>query len=170
MEKYSQLFNIAVCPCVSPWSYECIQRWNAEALDPNRFFLSDSPCEECAAVVALIASMNVPQWLMHCDLHETTDSDDSEFRPAKASRDGLALPVESIPDGFYLIGNELEPQAGWHKAMIDAVAKVTHIAPPDANNQIVGLDQVQRGVVRSALLAVRHPPLLGGVHGGVPLV
>lgn len=150
MEKYSALFNIAVCPCISPWSYECIQRWNAKAIDPNRHFLPDSPCEECAAMVNLVASMNVPQWLMHCDLHETTDSDDTEFRPAKASRDGLELPVESIPDGFYLIGNKLDPQEGWHKAMIDAVAKITHIAPPDANGQIVGLDQVQRGVVNSS--------------------
>jgi len=36
MEKYSEQYNIAVIPCVSPWAYECIQRWNAKAIDPNR--------------------------------------------------------------------------------------------------------------------------------------
>jgi len=36
MEKSSAHYNIAVIPCVSPWSYECIQRWNAKAIDPNR--------------------------------------------------------------------------------------------------------------------------------------
>ena len=41
-QKYSA-FNIVVCPCVSPWGYECIQRWNVKALDPNRHFLPDRP-------------------------------------------------------------------------------------------------------------------------------
>ena len=36
MEHWSAKYNIAVIPCVSPWSYECIQRWNAKAIDPNR--------------------------------------------------------------------------------------------------------------------------------------
>ena len=39
----------------------------------------------------LVASLGVGQWTMHVDLHETTDSDLSEFRPAKASRDGVSL-------------------------------------------------------------------------------
>jgi len=150
MEKYAEKFNIAVCPCVSPWGYECIQRWNAKTFDPNRFFVKDSPCEECAAVVALVASMNVSQWLAHWDLHETTDSDDFEFRPAKASRDGLVLKDEGIPDGFYLIGDRNQPNHEWHAAMINAVRDSDIcIAPSDANNQIVGLDQVQPGVVNS---------------------
>jgi len=100
MVEYSSLYNIAVVPCVSPWGYECIQRWNSKALDPNRFFVKDSPVEECSLVVKLISSLNdgTPVvWMMHMDLHETTDSDDFEFRPAKASRDGLPLEEESIP-------------------------------------------------------------------------
>ena len=42
------------------------------------------------------------------------------------------------------------PQAGWHKAMIDAVKKVTHIAPADADGNIVGLPMAQEGVVNSS--------------------
>ena len=35
---YAAHFNICVAPCVSPWGYERIQRWNAMAVDPNRSF------------------------------------------------------------------------------------------------------------------------------------
>jgi len=35
---YSESFNLLVVPCVSPWGYETIQRWNAQAVDPNRSF------------------------------------------------------------------------------------------------------------------------------------
>jgi hypothetical protein len=147
--RFGERFNIAVCPCVSPWGYECIQRWNRDTADPNRFFVTDSSVPECAAVVSLVASLGVEQWCCHMDLHETTDSDDFEFRPAKASRDGLPLEGESIPDGFYLIGNQADPQAEWHKAVIDAVRPVAHIAPPDANNCIVELPVSQEGVVNS---------------------
>jgi len=94
--KYTENFNILCCPCVSPWGYEHIQRWSATAVDPNRSFKSPSPCDEAGAVVELMASMNL-QWTMHTDLHETTDSDFTEFVPAKAARDGHKLSNDPIP-------------------------------------------------------------------------
>src|SRR5688500_6610786 len=30
--------NLLVAPCVSPWGYEHVQRWNPNAIDPNRSF------------------------------------------------------------------------------------------------------------------------------------
>ena len=36
MARYAGRVNILVAPCVSPWAYERIHRWNANALDPNR--------------------------------------------------------------------------------------------------------------------------------------
>ena len=39
--------------------------------------------------------------MIHVDLHETTDSDETEFMPAKASRDGEYIAPDVIPDGFY---------------------------------------------------------------------
>jgi hypothetical protein len=129
--EYAETFNILVCPCVSPWGYEAIQRWNQSAIDPNRSFCQSSPAEECAAVMQLLGGLAV-QWTMHIDLHETTDTDESEFRPAKSARDGTAYEPDGIPDGFYLVGDSLCPQHRWHTAVIDAVRKETHIAAPDA--------------------------------------
>jgi len=149
MKKYGRQFNIAVCPCVSPWSYECIQRWNPKTVDPNRSYVANSPSEECAAVLDLVASLGVAQWMMHLDLHETTDTDSTEFMPALSSREGTAHEDETIPDGFYLMGNIDNPKPEWHKAMIDAVRKVTHIAPADADGKIMGLPLEQEGVVNS---------------------
>lgn len=155
-QRYSARFNICVCPCLCPWGYETIQRWTAIAEDPNRHFVADTVCEETRALMALVKSLEVTckvtQWTMHLDLHETTDSDKDEFRPAKASRDGQALPDEAIPDGFYLIGcksaeDPKSTERQWLAAIIDGVRKVTHIAPPDANGEIVEEPEVQPGII-----------------------
>ncbi len=42
-QNYCAWFNIVVAPCVSPWGYETINRWNPIAVDPNRSFRGDSP-------------------------------------------------------------------------------------------------------------------------------
>lgn len=127
--------NLLVVPCVSPWAYEHVQRWNFEALDPNRNFREGSPAAESAALVALLAPLR-GQVLMHIDLHETTDTDESEFRPALAARDGKPFEPGEIQDGFYLVDDADQPQPAFQRAVIDAVASVTHIAAPDANGQI----------------------------------
>ena len=58
-------------------------------MDPNRHFFKDSGCEESTSVLDLIDSLGTDfKFMAHFDLHETTDSDESEFRPAKAARDG----------------------------------------------------------------------------------
>ena len=51
---------------------------------------------------------------------------------AKAARDGLPHSDGTIPDGFYLVADSENKQEEWHKEMIDAVRKVTHIAPVSA--------------------------------------
>jgi hypothetical protein len=135
-----------VTPCISPWAYERIQRWNAEAIDPNRSFRSGSPCAESAAMVALVATLG-DRVRVHIDLHETTDSDENEFRPALAARDGKPFEPGEIPDGFYLVGDTPNPQLEFQRHVIDAVATVTHIAPPDAKGQIIGSDVVSPGVI-----------------------
>ncbi|HEY1129390.1 MAG TPA: M14 family metallocarboxypeptidase [Roseateles sp.] len=138
--------NLLVAPCVSPWAYERVQRWNRDALDPNRNFREGSPAAESAALVALLAPLR-GRVLMHIDLHETTDSDESEFRPALAARDGKDFVPGTIPDGFYLVDDIDHPEPGFQRAVIDAVAAVTHIAPPDANGQINASELQSPGVI-----------------------
>lgn len=138
--------NLLVVPCVSPWGYEHIQRWNPDAIDPNRSFREDSPAAESAALWALTGALR-DDCLMHIDLHETTDTDDSEFRPALAARDGKPLPPGGIPDGFYLVDDSEHPQRNFQQAIIAAVQAVTHIAPADADGMIIGSPVVAPGVI-----------------------
>lgn len=138
--------NLLVAPCISPWAYERVQRWNAEAIDPNRNFREGSPCVESAAMVALVAPIKAAIRL-HIDLHETTDSDENEFRPALAARDGKPFEPGEIPDGFYLVGDTLNPQLDFQRRVIEAVSKVTHIAAPDAGGRIIGSAVVSPGVI-----------------------
>ena len=131
---------------MSPWAYERIHRWNADATDPNRSFRKDSPAAESALLMQLVAPLH-DRFLVHIDLHETTDSDESEFRPALAARDGKAFEPGEIPDGFYLVGDAEDPQPHFQRAVIAAVAKVTHIAPADAKGEIIGMQVVSPGVI-----------------------
>jgi hypothetical protein len=144
--SYAGRANVLVAPCVSPWAYERIHRWNMQAIDPNRSFRAHSPAEESAALLRLIAPLR-ESVVMHIDLHETTDSDESEFRPALAARDGVAHVPGGIPDGFYLVGDSENPQPEFQQAVIAAVAKVTHIAPADAQGEIIGSAMVAPGVI-----------------------
>lgn len=156
---YADRINLLVAPCVSPWAYEVIHRWNAKAIDPNRSFVPDSPCGESAALMRLVQAQGV-SWRMHIDLHETTDTDESVFRPAKAARDGEAPGEGTIPDGFYTVGDAENPQPEFQAAIIASVEKVTHIAPADENGQIIGADVTQNGVIN---YAVRELGLCTGI-------
>lgn len=138
--------NLIVAPCISPWAYEVIDRWNPKAIDPNRSFIENSPSEEAAALMAFVDGLGV-DLLIHMDLHETTDSDETQFRRALAARDGLPFEPGSIPDGFYTVGDSENPQPGFQAAIIAGVERVTHIAPADDAGQIIGTDVAQRGVI-----------------------
>jgi hypothetical protein len=150
---YAGRVNLLIAPCVSPWAYERIHRWNRDAIDPNRSFRPDSPAGESAALLHLIQPL-VGRFALHIDLHETTDTDESEFRPALAARDGKPFEPGEIPDGFYLVDDTENPQPAFQQAIIDAVEKVTHIAPPDARNEIIGSPVVAHGVIRYPLKAL----------------
>lgn len=147
---YAGRIDLLVLPCVSPWGYERIHRWNALAVDPNRSFRTPSPAEEARAVIELVTPLS-PRILVHVDLHETTDSDETEFRPALAARDGKPHEPGEIPDGFYLVDDAANPQPAFQAAIIAEVAKVTHIAPADAHGKIIGSPVVSPGVIEYPL-------------------
>lgn len=147
---YAGRVNLLVAPCVSPWAYERIQRWNHDALDPNRNFREGSPAQESAALMRLVAPLR-GHIAAHIDLHETTDTDESEYRPAVAARDGKAFEPGTIPDGFYVVDDSANPQPAFQKAIIDAVQRVTHIAPADAQGCLIGSLMVAHGVIHYAM-------------------
>ena len=158
-ERYAGRINLLVAPCVSPWAYERIHRWNALAIDPNRSFRENSPAPESAALMALVAPLR-DRFVVHVDLHETTDTDETEFRPALAARDGKPHQPGTIPDGFYLCADSEAPEPAFQQAVLAAVAKVTHIAPADPDGTIIGSPVVAPGVIE---YAYRKLGLCGGV-------
>ncbi len=160
-QRYAGRVNLLVAPCVSPWAYERIQRWNFDAIDPNRSFREASPAQESAALMRLVTPLR-GQFVAHIDLHETTNSDETEFRPALAARDGKAFVPCSIPDGFYLVDDAARPQPAFQQALIDAVRQVTHIAPADAQGGIIGSPLVAPGVIHYAMQALG---LCAGITG-----
>jgi hypothetical protein len=165
LEQHAQRFagraNLLVAPCVSPWAYERIQRWNFDAIDPNRSFREASPAQESAALMRLVAPLR-GQFVAHIDLHETTDTDETEYRPAVAARDGKAFEPCTIPDGFYLVDDAANPQPAFQQALIHAVQQVTHIAPADAQGGIIGSALVAPGVIHYAMQALG---LCAGITG-----
>ncbi len=143
---YTDRINLLIAPCVSPWGYEVINRWNPRAIDPNRSFTPGSAAEESAALMELVGEVSGP-FILHIDLHETTDSDENEFRPALAARDGKPFEPGIIPDGFYTVADSDNPQPAFQAAIVSAVEAVTPIAPPDDKGQIIGSDVMQPGVI-----------------------
>jgi hypothetical protein len=147
---YEGRVNLLIAPCVSPWAYEMIHRWNRQAIDPNRSFRDASPAQESAALMRLVAPFR-DAVLVHIDLHETTDTDETEFRPALAARDGVTHVPGEIPDGFYLVDDSDRPQPAFQQAIISAVAQVTHIAQADRHGEIIGSPMVAPGVINYPL-------------------
>ena len=188
--NYVGKVNWVVAPCVSPWSYEYCQRWQADLLDPNRSFHPNQPklhTEESKALMEYLVHQISPLivkttttitetlkeekkkdgrsssgsiltrplgWTCHVDLHETTDTDATEFMPAKHAKAGLKYDGDYIPDGFYLVGsNETssskDDTIDFLSNLICAVeTEVTHIAPAnDEGNLIDDLPAVAPGVI-----------------------
>ncbi|CUS49334.1 MAG: Zinc carboxypeptidase [Idiomarinaceae bacterium HL-53] len=146
MEMLSEQLNIVVLPCISPWGYETINRWNPAAQDPNRSFKNGGETPEAAQAMAYVNTLNT-QLVMHIDLHETTDTDNSEFRPALAARDGVTHDNWDIPDGFYLVGHAKKPEVDFQQSILAAVEQVTHIAPADKENRLIGEPVVVPGLI-----------------------
>lgn len=158
---YAPRINLLVVPCVSPWGYERVQRWNARAVDPNRSFRDGGLADESAALLRLVTPLR-GRFLLHVDLHETTDTDESEYRPALAARDGKPFQPGVVPDGFYLVDDRENPQRDFQRAIVAAVAKVTHIADADERGEIIGSPLVAPGVIEYPL---RELGLCAGITG-----
>jgi hypothetical protein len=150
VEQYADVYAGRICllvvPCVSPWAYERIHRWNFDAIDPNRSFRGNGLAREANALLDLTRAAS-GNYLMHIDLHETTNSDNTQFGPELSARKGEVFTACNIPDGFYVVADRQDPQLGFQNAIISAVEQVTHIAAPDARGEIFGSPAIGRGVV-----------------------
>lgn len=144
--NYLSSVNLLIFPCISPWGYETVNRWTPHAIDPNRSFFPNSPAAECAQVMAYLAQYSQPI-IAHIDLHETTNTDESEFRPALAARDGKPFIAGEIPDGFYLVADSPRLKSSFQTAILQEVAKVTHIAPADNKGCLIDEPIVQPGLI-----------------------
>ncbi|MCB0272874.1 MAG: M14 family metallocarboxypeptidase [Bdellovibrionales bacterium] len=144
--NFEKHFNFVCAPCVSPWGYETINRWNPNAHDPNRNFFKETPVQECSLLMKAIDNLYIA-FLAHFDLHETTDTDNSVFRPTLALRDNKPQDNWDIPDGFYLVADTSRKEIPFQKAIIDNVKNVTHIAPSDKDGKIIGESVLTEGVV-----------------------
>lgn len=145
-KSYSEKFNIIVAPCVSPWGYETINRWNPSAIDPNRSFNQESPTEETRFLMEFMKARGInPDF--HMDLHETTDTDATVFRPALNSRNNTEYKPEIIPNGFYLVATANHIRPDLDAAIIEAVRKVTPIAPTGEDGLLIGKVPRLEGVV-----------------------
>lgn len=160
---YAGRLNLLVIPCVSPWGYERINRWNFDAVDPNRNFRADGPSKEATALMDLVRNA-ANEFLVHVDLHETTDTDATEFSPARASRDGKPYQLETIPDGFYVVDDSANPQPAFQQAIVAAVGRVTHIAPADAAGEIIGSPVIAHGVIEYPLRELGLCPSITGAR------
>lgn len=145
-QVYIDKFNFIIAPCVSPWGYETINRWNPLAVDPNRSFYADSNAKEALSLMDYLKSNQIEP-ICHVDLHETTDTDNSEFRPALSARDAITQKTWNIPDGFYLVADSQQPEFEFQQHVIKNVEKVTHIAPADDDNRLIGVPVQQFGVI-----------------------
>ena len=97
--------------------------------------------------MAYVDGLNV-DIICHVDLHETTDTDATEFRPAKFAEKGVDYVQGVIPDGFYLVGDCKNEggQLDFQTAVIESVKQVTHVAPPD-DGKILGEEVVRDGII-----------------------
>lgn len=151
MAEFQDRANFLFLPAVSPWGVEYDQRWNPDAIDPNRQFDPTNPgCEEARLAMQCVFDQEklCAGILAAFDLHETPDRDNTVMEPMKYARDGLVdQPWQDIPPGFYLVAGDYNDQPAFQKAMIDAVRKVTAISPPDEKGEIIGSKVTQEGVI-----------------------
>ena len=150
--EYAKQFNIISAPCISPWAYETINRWNPFAQDPNRGFIEGSGVEEAELFLRFVKDNFRTALdhgiLAHFSLHEATKSDMTTFQKLTAMRDGVVFDGGTpIPDGFFVISAVQKQAPELERAIVDAVRKVTHIAPTDGNGEIYGVKALQPGVI-----------------------
>ena len=132
--NYMDQFNFIVFPCLSPFAYEVNQRWTHDAWDPNRSFDRSKPyVPEAQLVMDVLDEAHKKagrDFAAAVDLHETPDRDKT-MMPPQYQRYGISLTADDIliPNGYYLISGATNKDPQMAVKIIEAVRKVTPIAP-----------------------------------------
>ena len=97
-ERCAGRVNWLVAPASAPGGWERIQRWNHDAIDPNRSFRPGTTVQESAALMAWLR----PARAVRCAHRPARNHRHRRIRipPALAARDGKAFQPGTIPDGF----------------------------------------------------------------------
>ncbi|MCJ8276868.1 MAG: succinylglutamate desuccinylase/aspartoacylase family protein [Bdellovibrionales bacterium] len=132
--NYVDKFNFLVFPCLSPFAYEVNQRWTHNAWDPNRSFDRSKPyVPEAQLVMDVLDEAHKKaghDFAAAVDLHETPDRDKT-MMPPQYQRYGINITADDvlIPNGYYLISGATNKHPDMATKIIEAVRKVTPIAP-----------------------------------------
>lgn len=106
--------NLVVVPCVSPWGYETMNRWNPNDVDPNHAFKPRGMAEEARKLGDFLASLGVQSWACHVDLHESL---------------GLPAPKPQGPPGGLRIATDVERfERRWLAALLEKDAAAEDVA------------------------------------------
>ncbi|HEX7325356.1 MAG TPA: succinylglutamate desuccinylase/aspartoacylase family protein [Rhodanobacteraceae bacterium] len=147
-KAYAGRANVVVVPCVNPWGYEFLQRWDPLAEDPCRSCSDTAAAPEGVALWRFLSAWS-QQVLVHVDLHETSATDGTEFGAAAAARAGkTSHEPEGAADGFYVCACPGDPRLDFQRAVVDAVAAVAPIATVYGNHACAGFRPVARGVIQ----------------------
>jgi hypothetical protein len=133
----SDKFNSIIYPDIVPWAYEYNQRWDENALDPNREVKLGGGCAEMQHFMQSMERKAAHFILAH-DGHETSDLD-IPLRQMRAERfnDTLAEDYKHIPQGYYLTLSKRDTEEAdqaqllFGSAIMDRVRKVSPVAPDD---------------------------------------
>ena len=94
---------------------------------------------------ALVDAQGVGTWMVHVDLHETTDTDETEFRPARRRGTASTSPRTSSPMASTPWATR-KTRNPTFSATSSTRCPVTHIAP-SVDGKIIGEPVTQPGVI-----------------------
>ena len=88
--EYADDFNLIIVPCVSPWSFETVNRLDYNTSNPNREGYRGTKSQEMASLMAYVDKIvyGKPPVQTHADCHDTTDTDRDIFRVERAYLEG----------------------------------------------------------------------------------
>lgn len=151
-QRLSAQFNFVVYPCINPWGYQYDHRWNADAEDINRLFISGVASDQTTAENAFFmhSLSQIPmKFDVALDWHEILNRD-VDLRVLRHERFGapLALDYREIPNGSYIMLSEPDAIED-KKSLLDfgnaVISSIAESSPIASDKKVAGVNN-QGGV------------------------